>query len=108
MSLNITKPTNIEKLYQSSIVIYLRHNQEKPHNLIFDLAKDRYGSYGIKELPEAIDSVSRLLSQYKFQGSNVMFQETLSLKLSEVMKDVLINDDCIPSSKTIKEYIEGD
>jgi len=102
----ITRPTRREKMFQALKVIYLRINL-KNHELILDIGKDRNGNHGVKELPEAIDSIAELLSQYKFQGSNEMFQTSLSLRLSEVMKDVLIGDDYIPTAKAIKEYMEG-
>jgi hypothetical protein len=106
---NITRPTRREKKYASDMAIYLRHKIPcTPNdNLILDVGKDRNGNAGVKELPEAIDAIADLLSRYKFQDGNQMFQTSLKLRLSEVMKDVLLGDDVIPTQNAITEYVEG-
>lgn len=107
----ITRPTRTEKLYASEMVIYLRRhasiNSVKPRELIIEVGKDINGDNGVKELPEAIDAIAGLLCRYKFQDGNHMFQNSLKIRLAEVMKEVLMGDDVIPTEQAIKEYIEG-
>lgn len=103
----ITRPTKREKMYMAHKVVYLRRSNLSKTDLILDVGKDRNGDTGIKELPEAIDVIAELLCEYKFQGSNQMFQTTEKLRLAEVMKNVLLGDDYIPSEKAVKEYVEG-
>ena len=108
-SYNITRPTRKEKQHAAEMVIYLRHKIpcRTSDHMILEVGKDRNGNSGVKEFPEAIEAVADLLTRYKFQGGNKMFQETLKLRLSEAMKDILLGDNVIPSGKAIKEYIEG-
>lgn len=102
---NISRPTKTEKLYRALKAVYLTRDF-KNKELIFDVIKDRGGNHGTKNLSEAIEYCAEMLCQFKFDDVNNMFQESLKLRLIEVMKEVLLNDDCIPSSRTIKEYIE--
>jgi len=106
-SYHITRPTTREKMYMSDLVIYLRRTQQKPNDLILEVGKDRNGNHGVKELPEAIDAIASMLCRYKFQDGNHMFQTSLTLRLAEAMKQVLIGDDVIPTEKAIREYVEG-
>ena len=106
-SVKIDHPTKREKLYMSHKVIYLRRESRSSTDFILEVGKDRNGNHGVKELPEAIESIAELLCEYKFQGSNMMFQTTEKMRLVEVMKNVLLEDDIIPSQKAIKEYIKG-
>lgn len=103
----IKRPTLTEKLYLSEKVVYLRRNMYDKSSLVFDIAKNRSGPFGKVNLPEAIKFCAEMLCQFKFDNSNNMFQESLKLRLCEVMKKVLMEDDQIPSSKAIKDYIEG-
>ena len=107
-SYKITRPTRREKLHAADMVIYLRHTipTNESEKLILEVGKDRNGTAGVKELPEAIDAIADLLSRYKFQDGNKMFQTSLKLRLAEAMKNVLIGDDCIPTEQAIKEYFE--
>ena len=106
-SYNITRPTRREKTYMSDLIIYLRRDRQKPNELILEVGKDRNGNHGVKELPEAIDAIASMLCRYKFQDGNHMFQTSLTLRLAEAMKQVLIGDDVIPTEKAIREYVEG-
>ena len=102
----ITRPTRREKDYASDMIVRLRHKIPcTPNdNLVMEVGKDRNGNAGIKELPEAIEAIADLLTRYKFQDGNKLFQESLRLRLSEVMKEVLLRDDVIPTEATIEEY----
>ena len=102
---NITRPTRTEKLYAAIKAIYLMR-ERATNELVFEVIKDRGGNDGIKTFEEAIDFCAELLCEIKFDDGNHMFQESLKLKLQEVMKDVLLGDDCVPSAKAIKDYIE--
>ena len=105
-ALAISRPTKTEKLYNSIKALYLRREQGSKE-LVFDVIKDRLGNHGLKSLPEAIDFCAEMLCQFKFDDVNNMFQESLKLRLVEVMKKVLLGDDCIPTSEAVKKYIEG-
>ena len=104
----IKRPTNTEKLFNAIKAVYLRRQGRKDGELVFDVIKDRGGEHGEKNMEEAIKCVAQMLTMFKFQGSNEMFQTTETLRLEEVMKNVLLGDDYVPSSKAIKEYVEGD
>jgi hypothetical protein len=102
----ITRPTRRQKDHASDMIIRLRRKIPCTPNddLVMEVGKDRNGNYGVKELPEAIDAIADLLTRYKFQEGNKMFQENLRLRLSEVMREVLLGDDVIPTEATIEEY----
>lgn len=108
-SFNITRPTRIEKMHAADLVIYLRRKIpcRVNDNLILEVGKDRNGNHGVKTLPEAIEAIAGMLCRYKFQDENHMFQTSLRIRLEEAMKEVLIGDDVVPTSKAIKEYAEG-
>ena len=99
----IKRPTQTEKPYAATKAIYLRRHPDT-HDLVFDVVKDRHASYGEKTLSGAIEFVAKMIIEYKFNGSNEMFQESEALRLIEVMNEVLMGDDCIPSEEAIKEY----
>ena len=107
----VTRPTNTEKLYNAIKAVYLRRqtkfDNETQSEIVFDVIKDRHGKHGLKDLEEAIEVCAEMLSMFKFQDGNYMFHETLTMRLKEVMKEVLLGDDVIPTQKAIQEYIEG-
>lgn len=107
-SFSIKRPTQTERLYQSRLSVYLRHERNRNNELVFDVVKDRYREPGIKNLPQAIIVCADMLLDLKFQDSNKMFKEVLKAKLIEVMSNVLLGDDVIPTEKAIKEYVEGE
>jgi len=107
MTYSGSRPSRTEKLYQSIKAVYLRRQGRKDGTLVFDVIKDRCGEHGEKDMKEAIKYVAEMLTIFKFQGSNEMFQTSETLRLEEVMKNVLLGDDYVPSSKSIKKYVEG-
>jgi hypothetical protein len=93
----IKLPTITEKLYYSVKAIFLKRSIERKEHFVFEVLKDTNGEAGEKTLSEAIDICAEMLTDFKFQGSNQLFQHTLSMRLSEVMKNVLLkNEDVIP------------
>jgi len=93
----INRPTITEKLYYSVKAIFLKRSVERKEHFVFEVIKDTNGEAGEKTLSEAIDICAEMLTDFKFQGSNQLFQHTLSMRLSEVMKNVLLkNEDVIP------------
>jgi hypothetical protein len=94
-SYKITKPTNTMKLYNSVKAVYLQYDRSDK-NLYFEVVKDREGQHGEKTLDEAIKFCAGMLTMYKFNGNNNLFQSNVKEKLIEVMNKVLIDGDIIP------------
>jgi hypothetical protein len=103
---HITRPTRTEKMYSEIKSACLRRAEISSKRLVFDIKKDRNGNDGVLSFEEAIDFCAEMLCQLKFDDRNHMFQESLKIKLAEVMKDVLLGDNCVPSGKVIKDYTE--
>lgn len=104
----ISRPTISERQYFADTVIFLRYTPYNLSNeLIFDLIKDRDGGLtGPLDLETAIKVCASMLSKFKFQGSNKLFQTNVTLTLEEVMKNVLLGNNQIPTQETIKEYLK--
>jgi hypothetical protein len=103
----IQRPSLSEKIYMSSLALCVKHNR-KNSEVVFDVLKNRHKPLiGEISLKEAVDIIAIMLSRVKLQDSNEMFQKGIELRLKEVISKVLFEDDCIPSQKAIKDYLEG-
>lgn len=86
--------TLTEKMYMVSKVILLRYSDGK---LIFNVDEGRHGISKNKSLKEAIYVTADMLTKFKFQGSNELFQYNVRERLVQVMDEILLtNDDCVP------------
>jgi hypothetical protein len=99
--------TTTQKQYLSIKTLLLRHTVGPKHKLIFENVKDRTGEKGERDINGAIDDCADMLTKFKFQGSNEMFQEGIKLRLVEAITKILLEDDYIPTQETIEKYLEG-
>ena len=90
--------SNTAMLYMAIKAIQLTYHRNDGR-ISFEVSKDRNGIHGERNLQEAIEEVADIITIFKFQNSNELFQTNIRKRLIEVMNDVLLGDDCIPKGE---------
>jgi len=79
-----------DKIYKAQIILSL----DKDNQLF--IMKNRWGETGHATMDGALDVVASMLTHAVFDGSMEMFQETMKMKIVEVLKPIVSGNNIIP------------
>lgn len=83
------RPTITEKMHKADHVVASNRDG-------VDVWKSRYGQNGKVEMDALLAIVADMITRHKFDNSMDMFQETMKMKIIEVLKDVIEGENIIP------------